>query len=127
MLDGTVTREIRMNPRRLLLPAVAAVVPVFSTGALAESLRCERGIAAEGDTRLAVVYKCGQPVMRDSYCAPVYYQQSLHLVPEPIATLVVPCIHTEEWLYERGPGNLLATVRLRSGKVQSITYGHTPR
>ena len=29
----------------------------------------------------------------------------------------------EEWLYDRGPGNLMATVRFRGGVVQSIRYG----
>lgn len=115
-----------MNVRRACIVAATLALST-TTSALAESLRCEAGIASEGDSRLALVYKCGQPAIRDSYCAPVYYQQSLLLVPEPIASISVPCIYTEEWLYERGPGSLLATVRLRSGRVQSITYGYTPR
>jgi hypothetical protein len=32
----------------------------------------------------------------------------------------------EEWLYDRGPCNLMATVRFRDGVVQTITYGHGP-
>jgi hypothetical protein len=36
-------------------------------------------------------------------------------------------VQIEEWLYDRGPGNLLATVRFRYGVVQSITYGRSPR
>jgi hypothetical protein len=97
--------------------------------ARAESLRCSGGIASEGDSRLSVVYKCGQPMMRDSYCAPVYFSQSrnLYLVPEPFASAYLPCQQTEEWLYDRGPGNLVATVRIRSGVVQSIVYGRQPR
>lgn len=107
--------------------AVLAVAAALPTGAHAESLRCQNGIAAEGDSRLAVVYKCGQPVLRDNYCAAVYYSGSVNAVPEQIAGLYVPCVYTEEWLYERGPGELLAVVRLRGGKVQSITYGREPR
>jgi Protein of unknown function (DUF2845) len=93
----------------------------------AESLRCAGGIAAEGDSRLSVAYKCGQPQLKETYCAPVYYGQSLNLVPEPFASAFVPCQQTDEWLYDRGPGNLVATVRFRSGIVQSIVYGHVPR
>jgi hypothetical protein len=95
----------------------------------AESLRCSGGIAAEGDSRLSVAYKCGQPLLKDSYCAPMYFSQSqnLYLVPEPFASAYLPCQQTEEWLYDRGPGNLVATVRMRSGIVQSITYGRQPR
>jgi len=114
-----------MNKRQLLFAGVvAAVLPGVSC---AESLRCQNGIAAEGDSRLAVVYKCGQPVLRDNYCAPVYYSGSVFPVPEPIAGVYVPCVYTEEWLYERGPGEFLAVVRMRGGKVQSITYGREPR
>jgi hypothetical protein len=93
----------------------------------AESLRCSGGIAGEGDSRLSVVHKCGQPLLKDAFCAPVYYNQTLNLVPEPFASVYVPCQQTDEWLYDRGPGNLLATVRFRSGVVQSITYGRVPR
>ena len=107
--------------------ALAAAVVLHGNTAQAESLRCAGGIAAEGDTRLAVLYKCGQPVLADRYCAPVYLPNSPYPVPEPFASAYAPCVATEEWLYERGPGNLLATVRLRSGVVQSIVYGRTPR
>jgi hypothetical protein len=93
----------------------------------AESLRCTGGSVAEGDSRVAVVFKCGQPLLKDSFCAPVYYSNSLHPVPEPIATALVPCQTTDEWLYDRGPGHLVATVRFRSGTVSSIRYGRQPR
>ena len=93
----------------------------------AESLRCTGGIAAEGDSRLSVYYKCGQPALRDDYCAPGYSGGAPYPVPEPCASAVVPCQPMEEWLYDRGIGNLMATVRFRSGVVQSITYGRTPR
>jgi hypothetical protein len=114
-----------MNRSQLLLAGVmGAILP---SAALAESLRCQNGTAAEGDSRLAVVYKCGQPALRDAYCPPVYYSGSVYTVPEPVASLYVPCIHTEDWLYERGPGEFLAVVRMRAGKVQSITYGRQPQ
>lgn len=104
----------------------AAVVALFFLPANAESLRCNGNIATEGDSRISVLYKCGQPLLKDSYCARPYYYfyQRLRPVPEPFASAFVPCLQIEEWLYERGPGNLVATVRFQSGVVQSITYGH---
>jgi hypothetical protein len=93
----------------------------------AESLRCQGGIASEGDSRLSVVYKCGQPALTDTFCAAVYQGASPYPVPDPFAAMVLPCQVTEQWLYERGPGNLLATVTLRAGRVQSITYGRSPQ
>jgi hypothetical protein len=106
-----------------------AALMVLPWAAHAESLRCSGGTAGEGDSRLSVVYKCGQPMLKESFCAPVFYSQNqnLYLVPEPFASAYLPCQQTEEWLYDRGPGNLLATVRIRSGVVQSITYGRQPR
>jgi Protein of unknown function (DUF2845) len=108
--------------------ALAAMAATFlCLSARAESLRCSGGIAAEGDSRVSVLYKCGQPLLADSYCAPVYYSQSLRPVPESIAGAFVPCPHIDEWVYERGAGNLVATVRFRAGKVLSITYGRVPQ
>jgi hypothetical protein len=108
-------------------PALLICVLGLSFGSTqAESLRCPGGIAAEGDSRLSVIYKCGKPQLADGFCAPVFYGPWPQAVPEPFASAVVPCQFTEQWLYERGPGNLVATVTLRAGKVQSITYERTP-
>lgn len=107
------------------LSAVAAFV-LLGVAAKAESLRCEDKSAIEGDSKISVFYKCGQPLLQDSFCAPVYISQRLQPVPEPFASTFVPCQQTEVWLYDRGPGNLMATVRFRSGIVQSITYGRVP-
>jgi hypothetical protein len=105
----------------------AAATAVLCQTAPAESLRCTGGIAAEGDSRVAVAFKCGPPRLQDSFCAPVYFSGTLQPVPEPFASTFVPCLQTDEWLYDRGPGNLVATVRFRLGVVQSISYGREPR
>ena len=110
---------------RVLLAAAATFLPLQS--AQAESLRCSGGIVAEGDSKLSLVFKCGPPLLGDSYCAPVYYGGTLQAVPRPFAGLYAPCLQTDEWLYDRGPGNLMATVRFRSGTVQSIVYGRLPQ
>lgn len=114
-----------MNKTRAALLACLLALPLAAVQA--ESLRCAGGLVSEGDSRLSLVYKCGQPKLMDSFCAPVYYGPWPNPVPEPFAGAVVPCQLTEQWLYERGPGNLVATVTLRAGKVQSISYGHTPQ
>jgi hypothetical protein len=106
---------------------LAALLGLSCSLANAESLRCNGQIAAEGDSRLSVLYKCGEPLLKDSYCAPIYSYGSLQPIPEPFASALFPCQQVEEWLYDRGPGNLMATVRFRSGVVLSITYGRSPR
>jgi len=107
--------------------SLALMLALHAAPASAESLRCNGHSAAEGDSRLSVLYKCGQPLAKDNHCSPVYYSQSLQLVPDPVASIAVPCQLVEEWLYDRGPGNLMATVRFRSGVVQSITYRRSPQ
>jgi hypothetical protein len=102
---------------------IVAAAAVATLPAHAEILRCNGNIAAEGDSRLSVLYKCGEPLLKDAYCAPVYRYKTWHPVPEPYAGALFPCQPVEEWLYERGPGNLAATVRFQGGVVQSISYG----
>ena len=97
--------------------------------AQAETLRCSGGSASEGDTAMAVAYKCGEPLMRqDMGCAPIV--QVMPVQPWPYPPGVVygqpPCLHTEAWLYDRGPGNMMATVRFVSGVVNSISYNRQP-
>ena len=110
------------DPRSSRLPWRCPSVPPWPS-----RRRCAGGIVAEGDSRLSLVYKCGQPQLTDSFCAPVFYGPWPTPVPEPFASTVLPCQLTELWLYERGPGNLVATVTLRAGRVQSIRYGRTPQ
>jgi Protein of unknown function (DUF2845) len=112
--------------QRALLCLVAAAA-CSSLAAQAESLRCNGNSTAEGDSQLSVLYKCGQPLLKANFCAPVYYPYSVQQVPDPFASAFVPCQPVEEWLYDRGPGNLMAIVRFRGGAVQSIRYGRDPR
>jgi hypothetical protein len=115
--------------RLVFLFAGASVWALMLAGAPAhaETLRCNGSSAAEGDSRVSVLYKCGKPLIADSFCAPVVYAQTLQPVPDVVAAAVLPCLPVEEWVYDRGPGNLVATVRFRAGIVQSIRYGRTPQ
>ncbi len=53
---------------------VAALLASSALPARADSLRCSGGFADVGDSRLSVLYKCGEPTLADSYCSPVYYR-----------------------------------------------------
>lgn len=92
----------------------------------AETLRCNGRTTEVGDSRLTVLAQCGEPRLKDSFCAPVYVAPTLQPVPAPIAAIVTPCLQVDEWQYDRGPGNLTATVRFQYGRVQSITYAQSP-
>lgn len=99
--------------------------------ASAESLRCNGHMASVGDSRLSVLFKCGEPLLKDAQCAPVF---TLAVVPPgtspawvQVPHTLAPCQQVEEWLYDRGPGNMMATVRFRSGLVQDIRYSRSPQ
>ena len=113
--------------KRLARAVAAAALALAAPAAGAENLRCNGAIASEGDSRLSVLYKCGQPLLADSFCAPVYLWGTPQPIPAPLVPLGVPCQTVEEWLYDRGPGNLMATVRFRDGRVQWIRYGAQPQ
>lgn len=116
-----------MSLSRLVPLAVVAAAVLLAAPARAESLRCNGSIAGEGDSRLSVLYKCGPPLLADAFCAPVYVPGALYPVPGFLGNAYVQCQTVEDWVYERGPGNLVATVRFRAGVVQSIRYGHYPQ
>ena len=106
---------------------VALLAGALPLAVHAESLRCNGQSMQPGDSRLSVLHKCGEPLLKDAYCAPVYHVPSYQLVPPPLVGIVVPCQPVEEWLYDRGPGHLMATVRFQAGVVRSIDYGRQPR
>ena len=86
----------------------------------ADPLRCNDTSVNEGDAKLWLIRACGQPTMSDAYCASLVQPVAVrHGRPQYQAV----CVMTEEWLYDRGPGNLLAVVRIREGRIISIRYG----
>lgn len=110
-----------------LMMTLTFLAVAASGHAQAESLRCNGQSSSEGDTRLSVLYKCGQPLLTDHICAPVLHAPSQQFVPSAFVGVAVPCQTVEQWVYDRGPGNLMATVRFRGGVVQSISYGREPQ
>lgn len=112
--------------KTLFYAIVATCLYIVSWPAMSESLRCTQGSVYEGDSRASVLFKCGQPAIKDTFCDPVYFPGNLHPVPQPFAQSVFPCLPVELWVYDRGQGNLFATLRFRGGSVQSISYGQQP-
>jgi hypothetical protein len=84
------------NVKSLVRICLDAVVSALCLPAYAETLRCNGHIVEAGDPRLSVRYHCGEPLLQDSYCAPAYYSPGFQLVPEPFASLAVPCLVADE-------------------------------
>jgi len=122
--DRTVTMQKAFG--FLALMSLLWLMLLWSPIAHAETLRCNGRATEVGDSRLTVLTNCGEPKLKDSFCAPVYVAPALQPVPAPIAGLVAPCLQIDEWQYDRGPGNLTATVRFQYGRVQSISYSQPP-
>lgn len=114
-----------MSKLRLGFRALAVTVSLGAGGAAhADPLRCNDTSVTEGDSKVWLIRACGQPAVSDSYCA-----RFAQPAPAPYGTPTYPavCVLTEEWLYDRGPGNLVAVVRIREGKIISIRYGEQGR
>jgi hypothetical protein len=127
MKTRTIKRSSNLCVRAALGICAVALVSAIAPPVRAETLRCTGGSVAEGDSRVSVLYKCGQPLLKDSFCAPLYQGHDLKPVPEPWASTVLPCQTIDEWIYDRGTSNMAATLRFRAGVLQSIRYGRSPR
>jgi Protein of unknown function (DUF2845) len=99
---------------------VGCVLALGGGSAAAQSLRCNGEVVAVGDTRAAVLHKCGQPVLKDSFC------RRPETPPDrPVAGpgRALPCEDVDEWTYNPGYGQFMTTVRILAGKVSAIVYG----
>ncbi|MFS2035874.1 DUF2845 domain-containing protein [Polaromonas sp. CT11-55] len=123
-----------MNP---ILVRAAAVMLAFLasstfTGASAQSLRCKGDLAQIGNSKSTILQKCGEPVMKDSFCKPVQETVS----SAPVTTPAVPntsgtttnvtvntCQQVEEWTYNPGYGQFMTMLLFEGGSLKSIRYG----
>jgi hypothetical protein len=121
----------------------AAVILAFLasslfTGASAQSLRCKGDLAQIGNSKGTILQKCGEPVMKDSFCKPVQETVS----SAPVITPTVPnssgssttasatanvtvntCQQVEEWTYNPGYGQFMTMLLFEGGSLKSIRYG----
>ena len=115
------------NCRPLLAILLSAV---FSTPALAggggpTALRCGIDLLKVGESKVAAVQKCGEPMAADAFCKAV---PPLVVAPRGAAVAVnVPCETVEEWTYNPGYGQFMTMLRFESGRLVSITYGDRSR
>ncbi|MDR7271534.1 hypothetical protein J2X20_004202 [Pelomonas saccharophila] len=111
---------VNHKPRLSLKASVLAALLGAGSAVHADPLRCNDTSIQEGDAKVWLIRACGQPTVSDSYCA-----RMVQPVPAQYGypSYQTVCVVTEEWLYDRGPGNLMAVVRIREGRIISIRYG----
>jgi hypothetical protein len=100
---------------------IAGIALALGVGsAAAQSLRCNAEVVVVGDTRAAVLQKCGQPVLKDSFCR---RPETPPDRPMAVPGRVLPCEDVDEWTYNPGYGQFMTAVRIQAGRVSAIVYG----
>lgn len=116
---------IVLRARWLIGASVATALSMAPGLAHADPLRCGGSSVSEGDSKLTLLRVCGQPTLTDQFCVKAWSNRRPRPPYDDPAQGGDMCIFVEEWLYERGPGDLPAVVRIREGRVISIRFGNT--
>lgn len=104
-----------------VLPALAWVALLAWSVPSQAQMRCKGDLAQVGDAKASVLQKCGEPVLKDSFCKPT---QTPAGQPRGVVTpSVVPCERVDEWTYNPGYGQFMTTLRFESGRLSAIIYG----
>lgn len=113
-----------MKLAKSLLRAVSFGITVATINVQAGSLRCNGDLAQVGDTKGSVMAKCGEPMLKDSFCKPV---EASTTVPgadgKGTVVNVTPCETVDEWTCNPGSGQFYTTLRFESGTLKSMKYG----
>ena len=109
-----------MRPAGLV--AVALVACALLSPAAAQTFRCRNDLVSVGDSPATVLLKCGEPVAKDTVCRPLPAPS-----PRPASGVrpgqIVPCENVDEWTYNPGSGQSMATLRFAEGRLVAIEYG----
>lgn len=107
--------------------AVLAVFAAAASGAYANVTRCANGLASVGDTKPAVLQKCGAPQYKESFCSMVGTGGGVVVGgtrARPVVVNTPPaCIPIDEWTYVPASGSFMTILRFEEGRVTTITSG----
>ena len=103
----------------------------LSASVSAQSLRCKGDFAELGNSKGTVLQKCGEPMLKDSFCKPASRTTSgASLAPDDAgaAGLVTnitinQCVNVDEWTYNPGYGQFMTMLQFESGQLKRISYG----
>jgi hypothetical protein len=100
----------------------------LAAGASAQSLRCKGDLAQIGNSKGTILQKCGEPVLKDSFCKPTA-QTTSSAPAAPNATGAVTnvtvnqCVNVDEWTYNPGSGQFMTMLQFEAGELKRIRYG----
>ena len=100
----------------------------LSASVSAQSLRCKGDFAEIGNSKGTILQKCGEPMLKDSFCKPVT-QTTTNTLAAPDARgaatniTINQCFNVEEWTYNPGYGQFMTMLQFEAGELRSIRYG----
>ncbi|MEO8856115.1 MAG: DUF2845 domain-containing protein [Burkholderiaceae bacterium] len=104
--------------------AILAAALLLPASAGAQSFRCaNKDLVSVGDSRTTVLLRCGEPVLKDSFCKAIDPSEVARLRAGAPARRVPACDAVEEWTYNPGYGQFWTTLQFENGSLRSIKYG----
>jgi uncharacterized protein DUF2845 len=100
-----------------ILCLLTFLVTAGTSSGMASSLDCAGGIVSDGDTRMDLLMKCGEPDAKESH------DEVISDRPGPGVRRKL-FITVEEWTYNFGPGQFMRIVTLKNGTVSDIRTGN---
>lgn len=103
-------------------------VGLTANDASAGSLRCGSKLAQVGDTKAEIIEKCGQPVMTDTFCAPLVAANQIQGIQNGDNNIqnniaIATCENVDIWTYKPGSGKFITNLYFSRGQLQTIRYG----
>lgn len=104
----------------VVIGAISCAILLFTPLAYAESMRCNGDIIEVGDSKVDVFRKCGDPVIKDSYCEkiPARFQRA-----DGEWDTLERCENVDVWTYNPGKGQFWTNLYFKEGKLQAMRYG----
>jgi hypothetical protein len=103
----------------IFVAAMALASGLGLTGAVsAQNLNCKGDFAQLGNSKGTVLQKCGEPVLKDSFCKPVDRSAA-----SAGAVIVNNCEKVDEWTYNPGYGQFMTMLQFEGGELKRIKYG----
>ena len=98
---------------------------VLATNVSAQSMRCNGDLAQIGNSKGTILQKCGEPMLKDSFCkpAPQTTTQAPLVGGNNTNITINACVNVEEWTYNPGFGQFMTMLQFEAGELKSIRYG----
>jgi hypothetical protein len=105
-----------------LAVSAALLLTAAAASAQTRSFRCKNDLVNLGDSKASVLQKCGEPVVKDTFCKPVE-----NVPPQTTSGGAVVQINTcrdvDQWTYNPGRGQFMTSLQFEAGQLTAIQYG----